>query len=1115
MKLHSTSRISARAPYALAHLPQALAVPRPQWGSLILPVLTAVALFWAVPTRATVGFGTSFSIDASVVPQSTIEADLGPGGMNCKTVRTGAKATMLENIEGAFTWSKLDSQINAINAANVGAEVLLVVTGAATPPAWMRDANGDPLPDKFGQFYADVVQHYAAPPFNVKFFEVYNEPNLQFSAATRQARADLYYQCLSEAWDRTAAFRATHPEVKVIGGVTAGPPHSLNNQDYAFFNQLWNVRQGWQKMDYYSFHSYFRIGEDGGINYMAPETTYANPNRGRIWTDTLAWAQDNIDWHGRQVWVTECGYDSASAGVDSMGVTLEERLANQARWEVRAAIIMRGSGFVNRFVQFTAYDSQFSGEDYGFRDEGDAIKPQYYSYKTLCSVLDDRVTSIVMQAFYQVAPTATTDHCVFSYAKNNGYHGWAVWEVPAGASESVTLGDGAIPADAAIWVRTISAATWTALPNPGTGTIDVTATNDPLYIEVRPAGTQQPPEFASDSFALTEGVANITYTGTLAPQVNDPDAGLLVFNKLSGPAWLTVAPDGTLSGTPGSGDVGLNPFTIQVTSSTSSSATALLQITVQATTADNPPTTLAFFGPTTEFGFIVESAQGSGVGGTIFNVGNGPGALRAGDDAGRKQTKAILTFDTSLVPDSAMIDSATLRLRRRTVVGQNPFAWPTAPSCLVDIKSGGFNGSTALEAADFQAPADQPGAGLLSDALVNLDWSEAPLTSGLNFINRTGKTQFRVRFSSATNDDSVEDYIGWAGGKDATQASWPQLLVTFRKAAASVVLGDLAQSYDGTPKSLTATTTPAGLSVTLTYDGSATPPTNPGSYAVVATINDPNYTGSASGTLRIGITALVHHAPDLNGGLDGSLQVLSGENLTLNGNAWISGDILVSGTPTIRLNGHPTFAGAVDGTGSATPSNYQVMLNGGAVVRYIVRRINPVPMPTVSAPPAPTGTRNVALNSAGQSPGDFATLRNLTLNGNVGDVAIPAGTYGSFIVNGNSSLVLGVAVATTPSVYNLQGLTLNGNGRLKILGPVVVNLAGGVTFNGNLGATGHSDWLTLNVASGGVMLNGNGIAHAVVVAPNGTVTINGNSTLNGTVTADRLTINGNGLLNEP
>ena len=38
--------------------------------------------------------------------------------------------------------------------------------------------------------------------------------------------------------------------------------------------------------------------------------------------------------------------------------------------------------------------------------------------------------------------------------------------------------------------------------------------------------------------------------------------------------------------------------------------------------------------------------------------------------------------------------------------------------------------------------------------------------------------------------------------------------------------------------------------------------------------------------------------------------------------------------------------------------------------------------------------------------------------------------------------------------------------------------------------------------------------HGDVIAPNGTVIINGNSTLHGEVAADRLTINGNGVLTE-
>src|SRR5262249_18400646 len=50
----------------------------------------------------------------------------------------------------------------------------------------------------------------------------------------------------------------------------------------------------------------------------------------------------------------------------------------------------------------------------------------------------------------------------------------------------------------------------------------------------------------------------------------------------------------------------------------------------------------------------------------------------------------------------------------------------------------------------------------------------------------------------------------------------------------------------------TAATSPSGLTVLLTYNGSSTAPTNAGSYAVVGTINDANYQGSANDTLVIG-----------------------------------------------------------------------------------------------------------------------------------------------------------------------------------------------------------------------------------------------------------------------
>src|SRR5439155_7325895 len=67
------------------------------------------------------------------------------------------------------------------------------------------------------------------------------------------------------------------------------------------------------------------------------------------------------------------------------------------------------------------------------------------------------------------------------------------------------------------------------------------------------------------------------------------------------------------------------------------------------------------------------------------------------------------------------------------------------------------------------------------------------------------------------------------------------------KAPATVTLSNLTQGYTGLARTPTATTGPAGLTVTWT----GAPQTNAGSYAVTATIADPNYTGAASGTFVV------------------------------------------------------------------------------------------------------------------------------------------------------------------------------------------------------------------------------------------------------------------------
>ncbi len=71
------------------------------------------------------------------------------------------------------------------------------------------------------------------------------------------------------------------------------------------------------------------------------------------------------------------------------------------------------------------------------------------------------------------------------------------------------------------------------------------------------------------------------------------------------------------------------------------------------------------------------------------------------------------------------------------------------------------------------------------------------------------------------------------------------------KLPATVALDGLEQTYDGTPRTVTATTEPTGLAVVLTYAGAEVAPTDAGSYAVVATVVDDDYAGSATGLLAV------------------------------------------------------------------------------------------------------------------------------------------------------------------------------------------------------------------------------------------------------------------------
>ena len=167
------------------------------------------------------------------------------------------------------------------------------------------------------------------------------------------------------------------------------------------------------------------------------------------------------------------------------------------------------------------------------------------------------------------------------------------------------------------------------------------------------------------------------------------------------------------------------------------------------------------------------------------------------------------------------------------------------------VGTGVWHGGTNVQ-LDFDPPQAVPGGpyyGLVG-ASISLngsanDWGVPPET-----------------LSFAWNLDSNPDYE--TPGQNISQ-SWPTVgdytiglqvtdshggvgTATTTVHIASITLGSLSQTYDGTAKAATATTNPPGLTVNFAYTPDD-PPVNVGSYGVTATIA--GYIGSVTGTLVI------------------------------------------------------------------------------------------------------------------------------------------------------------------------------------------------------------------------------------------------------------------------
>ena len=170
------------------------------------------------------------------------------------------------------------------------------------------------------------------------------------------------------------------------------------------------------------------------------------------------------------------------------------------------------------------------------------------------------------------------------------------------------------------------------------------------------------------------------------------------------------------------------------------------------------------------YGWVLESSANSNKGGSA----NATGTLRVGDDAANKQYRSILSFDTSSLPDNAMIHKVTLKIKKAGVVGTDPLA--SFGGLLADMQMGSF-GTPALKPGDFQAAASASAVGHFSAA--SGGWYQLVLPAAdYSLVNLTGPTQFRLRFKLDDNNNHSANYDLFYSGNNPA-ASQPVLAVEY------------------------------------------------------------------------------------------------------------------------------------------------------------------------------------------------------------------------------------------------------------------------------------------------------------------------------------------------
>ena len=224
-----------------------------------------------------------------------------------------------------------------------------------------------------------------------------------------------------------------------------------------------------------------------------------------------------------------------------------------------------------------------------------------------------------------------------------------------------------------------------------------------------------------------------------------------------------------------------------------------------------------------------------------------------------------------------------------------------------------------------------------------------------------------------------------------------------------------------------------------------------------------------------------------------------GGNLGTNGNQSNSGS-------NVQING--TLSTPNSGFGVCSAGNVTALSgNANQVTGGLIQLPQAVSFPTPTT--YPPGTTNISLSGK-------ATQA-------IGPCSAAPCSYGDISVTSQAP-----GLTLYPGTYNINSLSISGNGQITIApdpvtgqyGPVVINVAGNnnttpITITGNAINNPTYDPSMLQITysgTGTITIAGNGASAAVVYAPNATADMKGNATFYGSIIANQLTDVGNGAI---